>query len=365
MRRVWVVADAIISPLGNTTEENYRCVRDGKSGVGEHWIDGDVFHLSKIKDIPASEGLTSFERLCSKVLEQIIEKSGPLPGRTLLLLSTTKGNIELLDTGLHQERIPLHHTARWLASTFGYSDARVVSTACISGVLALITAKRFIQAGLYDHVAVVGADVISRFVVSGFNSLMALAQGICRPFDVNRTGINLGEAAAAVLLSGVPAENGNTQIEITGAGVSNDANHISGPSRTGEELASAVRRALSTACIEPRNVDFVSAHGTATLYNDEMEAKAFSLAGLEGVPVNSLKGYFGHTLGAAGVLESIISIHGMLKDELIGTKGYAQCGVSRPLKINAQTVKGKQHRILKTASGFGGCNAAIVFERIN
>jgi 3-oxoacyl-[acyl-carrier-protein] synthase-1 len=152
-------------------------------------------------------------------------------------------------------------------------------------------------------------------------------------------------------------------IKLRSGGVSNDANHISGPSRTGEELALAIAMALDSGNLSVNDIDFVSAHGTATAYNDEMEAKAFSIAGLESVPLHSLKGYYGHTLGAAGVIESIICMHALRSNLAIRNTGYETIGVSRPLNICTTTESMPMKRMLKTASGFGGCNAALILEK--
>jgi 3-oxoacyl-[acyl-carrier-protein] synthase-1 len=261
-------------------------------------------------------------------------------------------------------RIHLHETAAQLARAFGYTNHLVISNACISGVMAIVVGKRMIEAGLYDHALIVGADVLSRFVISGFNSLQALSSESCRPFDKKRKGINLGECAAAVVLTGDTELLGEAPfIRISGGGLSNDANHISGPSRTGEELGFAIKQALEEAAIAAKDIDFISAHGTATVYNDEMEAKAFNLMGMENIPLNSLKGYFGHTLGAAGVLEVVLSSKSLLQDELIPTVGFEALGVSGQVNVIQRVEHKPLQTCLKTASGFGGCNAAIILHK--
>jgi 3-oxoacyl-[acyl-carrier-protein] synthase-1 len=145
--------------------------------------------------------------------------------------------------------------------------------------------------------------------------------------------------------------------------MSNDANHISGPSRTGEELYQAIDQAMRSAGVETGAIDLISAHGTATIYNDEMEAKAITLAGLQDVPVNSLKGYYGHTLGAAGLIESVISLHSMKAGLIIPTLGFSEMGVTKPLNVCRQLEEKPIQHCLKTASGFGGCNAAVIFSK--
>jgi 3-oxoacyl-[acyl-carrier-protein] synthase-1 len=207
----------------------------------------------------------------------------------------------------------------------------------------------------------VGADVISKFVLSGFQSFQAISTGHCKPFDINRTGINSGEGAATIVLSSLPQ---GAAIKITGGSVSNDANHISGPSRTGQELCIAINKAISDADLSEKDINYISAHGTATLYNDEMEALALNLANLQSVPVNSLKGYYGHTLGAAGLIESVVAVHSMKEDIVLPSIGFSEMGVSKPINISTGLQKLSLTHCLKTASGFGGCNAAIIFSKV-
>jgi 3-oxoacyl-[acyl-carrier-protein] synthase-1 len=127
----------------------------------------------------------------------------------------------------------------------------------------------------------------------------------------------------------------------------------------------AIGKALKQSGLRNSDVDFISAHGTATVFNDEMEAKAIKFAGLEDVPVNSLKGNFGHTLGAAGVIESIISLHALINNELLPTYGFGEMGVSIPLRVSKEVTPKKLTSCLKTASGFGGCNAAMILQKLN
>lgn len=365
MKHVWWIADSIISPLGFSTEENYNAVISGKSAANVSRDYGDrPVCLSQATALPVDSRLTRFESMASLALEKLSDQISLPTERTLFILSTTKGNIEVLEQNqLDHPRIHLHQVSKYLAEQIGLRKNIVVSNACTSGVVALLLAKGQIEAGNYDHAVVLGADVISRFVVSGFQCLNALSDSPCKPFDANRTGINLGEAASAVLLSSQPKQfNNRNKVLIAGGAITNDANHISGPSKTGEELALAVSRTLEETQTKKSEIDFISAHGTATLYNDEMESKAFYLAGLSETPLHSLKGNFGHTLGAAGVIESALSVRSLINQEFIPSKGYEQSGVSKPLNIILRKESHKIRKALKTASGFGGCNAAILFQ---
>jgi 3-oxoacyl-[acyl-carrier-protein] synthase-1 len=373
---VFIVADNIISPLGMDTPENFLALKKGISGVKEHTdpsMSDQSFYASLFpQDDPIlasnDDRYTKFEQLLiTSVAGALQNNQIDITGnRVVLIISSTKGNISLLETTSMDEalkkRIALHTSARLVTEYFHCTNEPVViSNACISGSLALLTGKRLIQSGQYDHAVVVGADVISKFVLSGFQSFQAVSAGACKPFDVGRTGINLGEGAATIILSSTQLQD--TTIKITGGSVSNDANHISGPSRTGQELCSAINKAMQDAGVNRNDINYISAHGTATLYNDEMEALALTLADLQTVPVNSLKGYYGHTLGAAGMIESIIAIHSLQEDLVLPSMGFSEMGVSKPINISEALQKMPLHHCLKTASGFGGCNAAIIFSK--
>lgn len=373
--KVCIVGDNIVSSLGFTTGENVAAVRRGDSGlryyadsleVPEPFVASAV--CSERLDLTSErlgispEEYTRFERLAivsvaGAVAETAVDLSSK---RTLFVLSTTKGNVELLDEklkkGFGPERVYLWHTARVIAGFFGNpNEPIVVSNACISGVAALVIAKRWLEIGDYDTVVVVGADVLSKFVISGFQSLKALSPEPCRPFDVARCGLNIGEGAATVVLQ--REEVSEERVIVEAGAITNDANHISGPSRTGEGLYRALVSAMQGT--ETEEIGFLNAHGTATSYNDEMETIAFERAGLQQVPVYSLKGYFGHTLGAAGVLETVMAAHALEEGFLPVSLGYEQCGVSYPLRIVTEVTECRMRQCMKTVSGFGGCNAAV------
>ncbi len=377
VRTTWIAADQIISPLGLTAEENYQAMREGKSGitlVENSAFSKDPVYLGKIYDSPPVQGVnnrtafTRFERLVILSIQDVLLriKLDTASAKVIFILSTTKGNIDLMEEGKRERRhVHLPETARTISQFFANPNTPlVISNACVSGVTAMLLGKQLVESGQYDHAVVTGADVLSRFIVSGFQCLSALSPEPCRPFDKKRKGTTLGEAAGTVVLTSDPGKIGaEPKIRILGGGLSNDANHISGPSRTGEELGMAIQRAIKDSGIRREEIDFVSAHGTATLFNDEMEAKAFNLSGLRDTPLNSLKGYFGHTLGAAGVVESVMSIHALLHNELMPTLGYEETGVSVPVNINKRLESRQLTTCLKTASGFGGCNAAMILKK--
>lgn len=373
---VFVVADNILSPLGKTTAENFAELKKGVSGIKQH-SNNTISPLPFFASLFAHDeqfvktnehNYTKFELLLIASITDALNDSGvdARDKKTVLIISSTKGNISLLENeSISDElknRISLSTSANLVAGNFGFQNKPiVVSNACISGVLGLVTAMRLLRKGEYEHAVVAGADVISKFILSGFQSFQALSPALCKPFDKTHDGLNLGEGAGTVILSTDKKYAQN--IKLKGGAMSNDANHISGPSRTGQELAGAIKNALDDAKVSAEQINFISAHGTATVYNDEMEANAISISGLQKVPLNSLKGYYGHTLGAAGLIESIVSIQSLKHDLVIPTIGFSEPASEDKVTVCANATNIKANNFLKTASGFGGCNAAVVFGK--
>jgi 3-oxoacyl-[acyl-carrier-protein] synthase-1 len=380
MKDVFVASDNIITSLGFTTDENIVSISAGKTGI-KRWEDNRLAPLpfwasnvdskklhDRFSNYANPEKYTRFEQLTICSIEDALQDTlvDLKDKRTLFILSTTKGNIDLLDRRVNQqyepERVYLWHTARLLQQFFHLQNKPVVvSNACISGVMAIIIGARLIRSGHYNNIIITGADLVTEFVLSGFNSFLSLSDGPCRPFDKHRQGLSLGEGAGTVILTSDPLLVEEKSSIMVGHGFSsNDANHISGPSRTGEGLYIAIKKTLEkTDC----TIDYISAHGTATPYNDEMESIALTSVGLQQVPVNSLKGYWGHTLGAAGVIESVAGIHSLKENVLFNTLGFSESGVTHPIAIINKTAKKELGSCLKIASGFGGCNAALLFYK--
>ena len=377
-KEIYITDYNCVTPLGFDVDSNWNALLAGKSGVDLHKIieSQDAFYASGINSEKLNE---EFDRVFSQIDQQtftrlekmlllsmkpLVEKH-TISEDTALILSTTKGNISLLKNQTElPEGVYLSQLAQKIADFFGFkTNPIVVSNACVSGVMAIAVAKNMIQAGRYKDAFVIAGDEISEFVISGFNSFQAIGSEPCKPYDKNRNGINIGEAAAAVYITTEFSEDEKFRFKVLGDSAINDANHISGPSRTGDGLYGSIRNSMMEAKVSAEQIDFISAHGTATLYNDEMESIAFSRMELQNVPLNSMKGYYGHCLGASGLLESIISMESALQNTLIPSKNFEEIGVSQPLNIIRENQTATVRYILKTASGFGGCNAAIVLEK--
>ena len=354
----YIIADNIISPLGETSEENYLSVKAGRSGIRAY----EPGTCNIPEGFYASLLFEDFETLALKSAQKAIANGRlELKGkRTAFILSSTKGNIE--------ENISLADSAQRIANQLGI-DAKpiVVCNACISGLSALILGNRLIDSDLYDAAIVCGCDTPQQFILSGFQSLKALSPEPCRPFDMERMGLNLGEAAATLILSKNPIQGNSWRM---GDGfIRNDAFHISTPSKTADGLYLSLQRTLesftkeiSSTCKQidlKEHLAFINAHGTATLFNDQMESVAIGRAGLSDLPANAYKSFWGHTMGAAGILETIISMKAIDDDTILGTRGFSELGVSGEMNICAENRPTDKKGFIKMLSGFGGCNATI------
>lgn len=382
---VYAGAENIITSLGFSIDENIANIKAGKIGIaidksGRYspaplplsLIDYDRLEGLFTAMVPSpafADRYTWLEMMFIVSITEALQKTNIdiRSADTLIILSSTKGNIDLLGNRNHfgKERIYLSEMAKAIGGYFKNPNAPIViSNACISGVLGIVYAERLIKSGKYKNVIVSGGDLVTEFVVSGFQSFQSLSAKPCKPFDEARDGLSLGEGCGTMILSNnEEAFIKNGVIKVLGGAGSNDANHISGPSRSGEGLLLAVEQSMDLAGVKADEIDTISAHGTATDYNDEMEAKAFARAGLEDVPLNSYKGYFGHTLGAAGVIEAVISLQSLRTNTLFRSAGYEIPGVSTSQQIIKETSKKEIKTCLKTGSGFGGSNAAVIFQK--
>lgn len=379
--KIYIAGDNMITSLGFSTAEHMEMFQKKVTGlkkvkktdrlnieccisqVDTERLDQIFYDYGKVSDFTRLErlGITSIRYAVERT---DIDLRSP---KTLFVITTTKGNIDLLgdkNNPFDESRVQLWRAAQIISAFFENPNLPiVVSNACISGVSGLIAAARYLRAGAYDHAVVMGVDIASRFVVSGFQSFKATSPTPCKPYDKNRKGLSLGEGAGTIILTTEKSLAKESPIVIRGGATSNDANHISGPSRTGEGLYRSIKKTLATAREKSETIDYISAHGTATQFNDDMESHALQRTGLDSTPVNSFKGYFGHTLGAAGVLETAAAVGSMEHNILIGTKGFQTKGTTKPIKVIKTTKSQPINHCLKIASGFGGCNAGILISK--
>ena len=266
-----VLATNITSPLGFSTEENYRAVRAGSSALAcyEGWRDiperfaASIFSEEQIAKI-GIEGFSRFESLVIYSIKEALNhcKVDIASPRTLLVLSTTKANIDELRLEGESRYLAPGATAKKIALHLGMaSEPVVVCNACISGVTAQVVAERLISEGMYDTVVVCGADIVSPFVAAGFLSFKSLSPEPCRPFDIERLGLNLGEAGSTIIFG--RAEGKNERWKLLRSYLNNDAYHVSAPSPVGEGSVVAIERVLQGVDIE--DIGTVCVHGTATM----------------------------------------------------------------------------------------------------
>ena len=371
-----VISTNITSPLGFTTEQNYKAVLGGASALRRQeglWGLQEPFAASLFSEEQdaalAISGYTRFESLAIRSVREALSHTqlDVASPRVVLIVSTTKGNIGQSPS----------EAAQAIAEAIGLTTKPiVVCNACVSGLSAQLLADDLLSASLYDYAIVVGAEVQGKFIVSGFLSLKAVSDEPCRPFDIERYGLNPGEAAATIIFASHLLPRGEKAAQdvshpggsewaaswhlVRGAS-RNDAFHNVSPSPVGDGLSGAIDAAMMGE--DKAQLATVCVHGTATLYNDQMEAKAIRRSGLSDVPLSALKGYYGHTMGAAGVLETILTMRATDDGIVLPSKGFTELGVSEKVCIAGESRKTEKTAFLKLISGFGGCNVAALYER--
>ncbi|MBF0384404.1 MAG: beta-ketoacyl-[acyl-carrier-protein] synthase family protein [Candidatus Omnitrophica bacterium] len=296
-----------------------------------------------------------------------------IPHDALLVLATTTGEIDILEKqvleGAGDEKESrlgvLLEKVKALTKVKG--EGTIISSACTSSIAALGFASSLIQSGKHDCVLVVAADAVTEFVFSGFSSLMALDPDKAKPFDKNRAGLSLGEGAGFVLLmsqSRAQREGRTTLGEIAGWGVAGDANHMTGPLRDGSGLKLAIQKALRSAELSSDDVGCISSHGTGTVYNDSMEMKAYkSVFENREVPLYSIKGAVGHTMGASGLIETVIALRVLEENIIPPTVGLADVDPEAKDWVSLEKRTLEKRAILLNNAGFGGVNAALLLKQ--
>ena len=375
---IFCIGNNIISSLGFSTKENYEAVINGQTGLSLHentfgipepffasLIDEEMLNnelILNFKDKDLSY-YTKFEKILLLSVKKANDeaKIDLRDKNTLFILSTTKGNISYLSDDM-DEKVYLWHSAHKVTSFFGNeNEPLVISNACISGAAAQVEALRLIENCYYENCVVVGGELLSKFIISGFQSFKALSQEQCQPFDKNRHGLNLGEAAATIIYS--KENKTNSKIVLLKGAIRNDARHISAPSIEAEGLYNCL--VAITEDVDKNDIAFVNAHGTATIYNDEMEALALNRIAMQHIPTNSLKAHFGHTLGAAGLLESVISMQALQDGIVLKSTNCKEVGAKHEINVAQETMRTDKSMFMKMVSGFGGSNAALVFKKID
>jgi 3-oxoacyl-(acyl-carrier-protein) synthase len=298
------------------------------------------------------------------------------PERIGLVLGTALGGVEELDHALADDDgarraldglydSPAHALAAWLGAR---GPVVTVSSACASGATALGLGADLLREDAVDLVVAGGYDALCRFVMRGFDALRSLARDRVRPFDRRRTGLLLGEGAGLVLLARERDARGPRLGRLLGHGSASDASHVAAPDAEGRGLEAAIRAALDAGDAGVGDIDFVSAHGTGTVLNDRIETAVLKRvlgARASTVPVNSIKGALGHTMGAAATLEAIMCLLAARDGWIPPTVGFEEADLACDLDYVPGAPRATRPRcMLSTSLGFGGCNAALVLEGV-
>jgi len=319
-------------------------------------------------------GLTYLKNksLASQMLSKVFAKNSlAIPQDAFLILATTVGEIDILEKSVLEGKGVVRKSAlrNLLKKAQRLAKIRslgmVISCACASSLAAIAQGSAMIRRRERSAVLVVAVDSVSEFVFSGFSSLMALDKDKPKPFDRNRSGLALGEAAGFVLLmSEERARHEKRRIlgEVSGWGLSCDANHMTGPSRDGSGLAKALREAFNSSGLSSSDIGCICAHGTGTLYNDSMEIEAFKKVYKKPISVYSIKGAVGHTLGAAGLIETIVALKAQEEGSIPATVGLKNIDPEAKGWVSASPQKLKKKTVILNNCGFGGINAALVLK---
>ena len=363
----------VITPYGLGTDVLWQGLLSGKTGIARcNRFSTDAFVTCNAGVIPSLRA-NNDESLVIQMFSQLFSRNGfHVPADAYLIVASTTGEIDLLERAVLDGRGDagdsiLAGLAPKVERLAGLKrSGMIVSSACASATVAFARALSLIRSGAEDCVLVAAADCVSEFVFSGFSSLMALDENCARPFDKYRNGLTVGESAGYMLLmSETRAREKGHKIcgRLVGAGLSNDANHMTGPSRDGSGLARAMKKSLLSAGIDKESIGYIAAHGTGTQYNDAMEMKAFKSVFERPRPIFSVKGGTGHTMGSTGLVQCAAALHALTRGTIPPTVGLRDVSdeASGWAKATRQDID-KPYGMVVNA-GFGGINAAVVIEK--
>ena len=396
MRKVFITGIGSISSLGLTIEEQLTNLRNARSGIGKAIYFQSVYTAQlpfaeinagddELKKLTGclEKGTTRTTLIAVKAFQEAISDSGLSSAqisdmRTAFISSSTVGGMCYTDS-LYTDANNKGEISEYFSSyegsnhtlqivkkykLRGYTDT--INTACSSSANAIMLGTRLIQSGLADRAIVGGADCLAKFTVNGFNSLRILNESPCKPFDEHREGLTLGEGAAYLVLEAEDVVAGKTPYaEVRGFGNANDAFHPSATSDDARGPLKAMRDALQTAGLSPGDIDYINAHGTGTVNNDETESFAFkALFGENVPPFSSTKSFTGHTLAAAGAVEAIISLLSIRYGEIYPNLNFRQSITGYGL---IPVTEWEQHieikNVLSNSFGFGGNGTSLIFSK--
>lgn len=378
MADVYLMDGAVETALNSCDEDLFTALLTGKDRTRkiDRFDTAKLFSDSAAYIEFAPDEQRESENLTQSLLRRILPRFSKYPAVDTIIWSGAKGNAEFVEQGAWSgepacsfPHLPRHYS-RWIRDRLGFENSVLMEAqaACASSTLAIALAAGRIASGGCKSVLVVAADIVTRFTLTGFNALFAYSGRRCRPFDVHRDGLILGDGAAALLLAGEDYANdlGITPMaKLTGWGIGSDAVHITAPARDGRGLIAAITAAVEKAKIKPDDIGAFCAHGTGTVYNDAMELTAVEkVFGGRHFPLFSVKGALGHTLGAAGGIEAMICARALAEGAVPPTAGLQEAEPMACRRVTAEKQDFDNKRILTSNSGFGGVNVALILENV-
>jgi len=394
--RIVITGMGIISAIGNTVEENYNALLSGQSGVGEltlfESIHRETIKVGQVKktteqliaelELSSDNNYTRTALLGAYAAKEAIANAGIRDindRKTGLISSTSVGGMDYTEKYFFEYETT--EASRKYIDAQGAGDSTdkiadyiglkgfvtTISTACSSAANAVMMGARLLKAGKLDRVIVGGTDALSKFTVNGFNTLMILTEGYNTPFDQNRKGLNLGEAAAYLVLEreDIAIADGRTILGVvSGYANANDAYHQTASSENGEGAYLAMQKALKMANMSSNEVDYVNAHGTATPNNDLSEGRAMQRIFTDQMPLfSSTKPYTGHTLAAAGAIEVVYSLLAIQHGVVFPNKNFVTPMEELSIRPQTTLVHKEINTVLSNSFGFGGNCSTVIFSK--
>jgi len=362
--RVFINAYESLNCVGNTAEL-MEAIYAKKSGITI-----DTSYMSEHKAGLGSFAPHAFFPSLISVVEIVLQQSTLINfNDTLLIVGSSVGGIGKSEQTFFKEKCykninPKEHAISVISDTlddvFGFKDSRSISTACTSSANALMLAQRLINLGAYENILVVGADALCYTTVCGFQALGVLSTQECTPFQDGREGMNVAEGIAALLLQKTQSEE---SIELCGSAGSSDAFHMTNPDPEAGGAIACMQKAVENAGLVPSDIDYVNAHGTGTQANDAVEALAVETLFKHNPPMSSTKAITGHTLGAAGALEAVISCE-IIKQQHIAPQTALVTAENEKVNIPLEAEVKKINYVISNSFAFGGNNTAVVFGAV-
>ncbi|SDN98104.1 3-oxoacyl-[acyl-carrier-protein] synthase II [Desulfonauticus submarinus] len=367
MNEVWIAGFEILTALGPNIKHTWDNILQKKSAIKSISRFNTTNYISKVGAYIENLEKTDNDSLLFSLLTRLLSNLPfPLPQESILLTATTKAGIDILSKNLSLEKVKQSlpfYALSWIGNYLKIKPFLNINAACASSTIAIAKGASLVSKGLVDAVIIVCFDLLSEFVHAGFSSLRALSPSACKPFDCKRQGLTLGEGGAILLLTN-PKTAKKYGLKclgtVVGWGVSNDAFHLTAPHPKGAGLVLAIKKAFKIAKINPSDIAMIHAHGTGTVYNDKMELEAFKNF-FKNTPIFSLKGAIGHTLGAAGGIEVALTLKALASKIIPATIGCKEPEIEQITTENI-TIQNNPKYALKTNSGFGGINAALILK---